>query len=163
MDVGECHGFTAPFPGEPVPRTEVAGNTVRIFEPGLITLGCVLPSATLRRQAPLLPEGEYRIEVYMIRLPQQTEVFLSAANVVVGNPPTIVRVVPALSIAGIAVVVAFLLLVGSAKLASMAMLVAIVGATITPANRAFAWEETFFAVQCIVHPSPLMHGKYGHE
>lgn len=140
IDVGECHGFTAPFPGEPGPRTEVDGNTIRMFEPGLITLGCVLPNATLRRQAPLLPAGEYRVEVYMIRLPQRTEIFLSAVNVVVGDPPPVARVVPTLSIVGIAVAIIALLAVARARLVGILSIVVVVGAASAPVDRSTAGE-----------------------
>lgn len=120
IDVGECHGFTVPFPGEPERRTEIDGNTVRLFEPGLITLGCVLPPATLRRPAPVLPAGEYRIEVHMIRLPQRTEILLSSVDVVVGPAPSLTQTVPTLSAPGIGVAILLVLVLASARLARSA-------------------------------------------
>ena len=120
IDVGECHGFTVPFPGEPERRTEIDGNTVRLFEPGLITLACVLPQATLRRPAPALPAGEYRIEVHMIRLPQRTEIFLSSVNVVVGPAPSITRTVPTFSGTGIGIAILLMLVLASTRLARSA-------------------------------------------
>jgi hypothetical protein len=120
MDVGGCHGFTAPFPGEPERRTEIDGNTVRLFEPGLITLGCVLPPATLRRPAPVLSAGEYRVEVHMIRLPQRTEILLSSVDVVVGPAPTLTRTVPTFSGTGVGIAILLVLVLASARLARSA-------------------------------------------
>jgi len=120
IDVGECHGFTVPFPGEPERRTEIDGNTVRLFEPGLITLGCVLPPATLRRPAPVLSAGEYRIEVHMIRLPQRTEILLSSVDVVVGPAPTLTRTVPTFSGTGVGIAILLVLVLASARLARSA-------------------------------------------
>lgn len=99
IDVGECHGFTAPFPGEPGPRIEVEGTVIRVYEPGVITIGCVLPHATLRKTLPPLAAGEYLLEVHMIRLPQQVELLLSSVRVTVAGVPTPApRTVPTLSI-----------------------------------------------------------------
>lgn len=121
MDVGGCHGFTAPFPGEPERRTEIVGNTVRLFEPGVIAIGwCLLPPATLRRPAPVLSAGEYRIEVHMIRLPQRTEILLSSVDVVVGPAPSLTRTVPTLSAPGIGVAILLVLVLASARLARSA-------------------------------------------
>jgi len=120
IDVGECHGFTVPFPGEPERRTEIDGTTVRLFEPGLITLGCVLPPATLRRPAPVLSAGEYRIEVHMIRLPQRTEILLSSVDVVVGPAPTLTRTVPTFSGTGVGIAILLVLVLASARLARSA-------------------------------------------
>jgi len=118
IDVGECHGFTVPFPGEPERRTEIDGNTVRLFEPGVIAIGwCGLPPATLRRPAPVLPAGEYRIEVHMIRLPQRTEIFLSSVNVVVGPAPSLTRTVPTFSGTGIGIAILLMLALASTRLA----------------------------------------------
>lgn len=114
IDVGECHGFTAPFPGEPGPRLEVAGSVIRVFEPGVITLGCVLPPATLRRTLPPLDAGDYVVEVHMIRLPQQVEVMLSSARVtVVGAPTPAPRTVPSLSIGGLLMLAALALILAA--------------------------------------------------
>lgn len=102
IDVGRCHGFMFPFPGQPGPRIEFVGSTVRIFEPGAIDLFCNLPDATKRISVPALPEGTYTIEVYMIRLPQQEEIFLSSTvATVVGAPPQTPAVVPAYSFIGV--------------------------------------------------------------
>lgn len=117
IDVGGCHGFVFPFPGQPGSRIEFVGNTVRIFEPGAIDLFCNLPDSTHRVSVPALPEGSYVIEVHMIRLPQQEEIFLSSAVVsVAGSTQELPLVVPASSILGLVVLALAILTLAGRRL-----------------------------------------------
>jgi len=137
IDVGGCHGFTPPLAGQAGPRVEVDGQTVRIFEPGVIFLNCNLPNYTLRRTAPPLQAGEYRLEVHIIRAPPLSEVFLSTAAVTVAGAQSTIATVPALSIAGL--LVAVLLVLALAKFKQIALF------------GAFFMFGSFFAVPDTAH------------
>ena len=57
------------------------------------------------------PDGEYTIEVHMIRFPQMTEIFLSSTTIAVRGVSSRPTVVPTTSAAALAVLAAIILLI----------------------------------------------------
>lgn len=99
VDLPYRHAFIVTSPGQVQPRTEIDGSIVRVYHPGTIDLFGVSPinGGTVRIAGATLPEGQYRLEVYMIRFPQLTEMFLSASTIEVRGGAPAPRVVPAQS------------------------------------------------------------------
>jgi len=126
IDVGGCHGFTFPVSGQPGPRVEVDGQTVRVFEPGVVALNCNIPSFTLRRTVPPLQTGEYRIEVHIIRIPPQSEFFLSASTVTVTGTAQSIATVPMLSTVAVGLAVCLILIFARLRLSALAIVVVVV-------------------------------------